>query len=131
MTNKELYGMLEEAFPDVIAGYWQGYPHTEYSNAYIKMHLESIIKKLGHPDCHSTEQVVLTTRQVYLATDVIEQCKASKVNLKGDAIHQLADCIDNFRELERNVNYTEHLLYYNLLNTVLITVQKLQLEELK
>ena len=121
--------MLEEAFPDVVAGYWQGYPHTEYANAYIELYMQNIIDKLGPPDCHSLEPVILTTRQVYLATDVINKCNDSKLSLLGDAIHQFADCIDNFREEERKINYTEHLLYYNLAHTILITVQKLHLQE--
>lgn len=132
MTNRELYNMLKEAFPNVVAGYWEGFPNTEYSNAYIKLNIEAMIEKLGPPNCHSRlEPVMLTMRQVCLATDVIENCKTSEINLKGDAIHQLADCIDNFGEVEHNMNYTEHLLYYNLLNTALITLQKLQLKEIK
>ncbi len=124
MTNKELYGMLEKAFPDVVAGYWQGYPHTEYSNAYIKLNLEAIIEKLGLPDDHAKDSVCLTLRQRYLAIAVVEYCNRTKNELLGDALHQLADCIDNFSEAEREIYPTEHLLYYTLIHTVIQTVKQ-------
>lgn len=123
MTNKELYGMLEEAFPDVVSGYWKEFPFTEYSNAYIELYLVNIVEKLGLPDEHAIDTVCLSRRQRYLAKVVVECCNNTKDKLFGDALHQLADCIDNFNEAEREIYPTEHLLYYILICTIINTIK--------
>lgn len=119
MTNKELYGMLNEAFPYVVAGYWQGFPYTEYSNAYIKLNLENVAEKLGLPDYQATDTACLSPRQRYLAMAVVECCNNTVDKLFGDAIHQLADCVNNFNEEERDILPTEHLLYYTLITHII------------
>lgn len=124
MTNKELYRMLEDAFPDVVLGYWKGFPFTAYSNAYIKLHLEAIAEKLGLPDEHATDTICLSQRQRYLAIVVVECCNNTKDKLFGDALHQLADCVDNFNEAEREIYPTEHLLYYTLIHTIINTIKR-------
>ena len=65
----------------------------------------------------------LTQRQVFLADAVVSYCKDSNEKLFGDAIHQLADCIDNFNEACREISTNEHILYRSLLMLVIKTVQ--------
>ena len=129
MTNRELYNLVKESFPDVVGGYWEGYPATKYSNDYLLEKLIAIEEKLGTSNYHDVTPWALTQRQQYLALDVMYQCRISDTRLKGDAIHQFADCIDNFREKEREMNHIEHLLYYTLLGMLIQTTSKLQCQD--
>lgn len=123
MTNKCLYGMLELAFPDVVAGFWKGYPYTKYSNKYILMKLNEIIVKLGTPNL-SYDSYCLTQRQRYSALVVNVRCAETGNKLCGDALHYLADCVYNLSESEREILPTEHLLYFTLLNVIIQTVRR-------
>lgn len=123
MTNRELYNSLKEKFPDIVSGYWDGFPYTKYSKEYLLAGLNEVAQEILDNKCTTREQGFLTERQTYLAMAVISLCTETKDKLVGDAIHQLADCVDNFRELEREINLTEYILYSSLLNMVIATVR--------
>lgn len=123
MTNRELYNKLAMAFPDVVGGYWSNFPYTKYSKGYLMEKLTAIESELGCAHTYCMTMIDLTQRQVYLANAVIDMCKESNEALKGDAIHQLADCIDNFNEESREITTNEHVLYSALLNLLIKTLQ--------
>lgn len=124
MTNRQLYNEIMSEFPDVTAGYWSDFPFTKYSNKEIEEAMFRILKKLEVPKLGELDTVTLSERQRYLAHIVTVECLNSGSRLKGDAIHQLADCVDNFGEKERQIYPTEHLLYYNLISCIILAVRK-------
>lgn len=122
MTNRELYNMLKARFEDVVLGCWQNFPYTVYTKEELVKGLTEIVEVLNEAP-FAKEHVVLSKRQTYLAMDVIRKCDISTKALYGDAIHQLADCVDNFREEERTICINEYILYMSLLRLIIKTVE--------
>ena len=122
MTNKELYNMFKARFEDIVLGYWQNFPYTAYTKEELVKGLTEIVETLNETT-YTKEQTILSQRQSYLALDVIRKCDLSTEALYGDTIHQLADCIDNFREEERPISENEYILYCSLIRLVIKTVQ--------
>lgn len=121
MTNKELHSILAQSFPDLASGYWEEYPGTKYSNAYIIEVFTHLILELGRPKYNLTS--VLTIRQVYLSTVVYELCTQNNL---GEAIHQFIDCIESFSNTCNTTNElgtVEHLLYYGMAHAILLAAK--------
>lgn len=130
MTNKELYHALEQYFPDIIQGYWENFPSTKYSTKYVVDKMKELYEKVvGTEFIRRREDRLLSDRQRYLAYVVNLECKHSDTFIRGDAIHQLADCVDNFNEEEREISPTETILYISLIHTIIKTAELLLTKE--